>query len=637
LIAGSSDCAASRFLLDLGCGVASNELDSMASLHTNYMPTDISTIPPQPEMEYNRRLERLRANEIFLKQRDSRLGYVKLFILILGVAAAFWLLTIRSLSIYWVLIPASLFVPLAVMHERVARAIARNSRAIAFYERGLARLDNRWAGEGEAGERFSDPAHPYSRDLDLFGKGSLFELLCDARTRAGENTLASWLLAPAAPAEVAARNAAVAELRSRIDLREDLAALGEHVRAGVRPDALIAWAEGKPLLESRAARLVAMLLPVIWIASLIAWAAWDLRYLAVIATIVNLIFSSRYRDSVQKVVAPVERTAQDLALLSDVLARLEREKFSAPKLVELLEALRADCVVPSGAIARLRRLVELLISRRNPILRGVDPLVLWSLNLAFAVEAWRKTFGPAVRGWLSAVGEMEALSSLASYAYEHPADVFPEFTDEAPCFDAEAFAHPLIPEGRAVRNDLKLDRDFRLMIISGPNMAGKSTFVRAVGVNAVLAQCGAPVRARRLRLSRLTVAASVCILDSLQGGISKFYAEIARIKLIADLTSGPSPVLFLLDELLQGTNSHDRRIGAEAIARSLFERGAIGLITTHDLALAEIVDSLGTGAANFHFEDRLENGKLYFDHRLTPGIVQTSNALDLMRSIGLDV
>jgi DNA mismatch repair ATPase MutS len=168
-------------------------------------------------------------------------------------------------------------------------------------------------------------------------------------------------------------------------------------------------------------------------------------------------------------------------------------------------------------------------------------------------------------------------------------------------------------------------------------MAGKSTFLRAVGINAVLAQSGAPVRARRLRQSRLSVAASVCILDSLQGGISRFYAEIARLKLILDMTNGPAPVLFLLDELLQGTNSHDRRIGAEAIARSLFKRGAIGLLTTHDLALVEIADSLGPLAKNFHFEDRFEDGKLHFYYHLTPGGVQTSNALDLMRSIGLDV
>jgi DNA mismatch repair ATPase MutS len=234
------------------------------------------------------------------------------------------------------------------------------------------------------------------------------------------------------------------------------------------------------------------------------------------------------------------------------------------------------------------------------------------------------------------VGEFEALLALSNYAYEHPADVFPEFAAESPWFEAEAFAHPLLPESQAVRNDLRLGGDFRLLIISGPNMAGKSTFVRSVGINAVLAQCGAPVRARRLRLSPLAVTASICILDSLQGGVSHFYAEIMRLKQITDLTGGTLPVLFLLDELLQGTNSHDRRVGAEMIVRSLVRQGAMGMITTHDLALTRIADSMGTRAANFHFEDRIENGKLRFDFRLTPGVVQTSNALTLMRSIGLE-
>ncbi len=600
------------------------------------MPTDGSTIQ-QAEHEYDCRLELLRASEVKLKQRDTLLGYAKLCLLLSGVVLAFWLLTARSFSIFWILFPAFLLVLFAIIHERVIRALKRCLRAINFYECGLARISGEWVGKGETGERFSDPSHPYARDLDLFGKGSLFELLCDARTRAGEEALAHWLLVPASPAEVLLRNGAITDLRCRLDLREDLAALGELVRLGVRPDSLVAWAEGQPLLQSPVGRVASLLLSLSWLASLVAWAVWDLGYLPVICTAINLTFGFLYRAKVRTIVAGVETSAQDLALLSEVLARLEREKFSAAKLVDLQGALHDRGTAPSRSIARLGRLVELLISRRNPILQLTDPFVLWTLNLAFAIEAWRKRFGPAVRGWLSAVGEMEALSSLASYSYEHPADVFPEFTEDAPCFDAEAFAHPLIPESRAVRNDLRLSRDLRLMIISGPNMAGKSTFLRSVGINAVLAQCGAPVRARRLRLSSLTVAASVCVLDSLQGGISRFYAEIARLKVIVDLTSRPVPVLFLLDELLQGTNSHDRRIGAEVIARSLFERGAIGLITTHDLALAEIADCLGPGAGNFHFEDRLEDGKLRFDYHLTPGVVQTSNALDLMRSIGLDV
>ncbi|MGB9245041.1 MAG: hypothetical protein WCC03_16950 [Candidatus Acidiferrales bacterium] len=600
------------------------------------MPTHPVTIQ-NAEHEYNRRLELLRASELKFKARDALLGYGKLFLLLSGVAMAFWLLTTRNSSIFWILLPAVLFILLALMHENVIRALKRCERAILFYERGLARIGGAWMGKGETGERFSDPSHPYARDLDLFGKGSLFELLCDARTHVGEETLAKWLLSPASPEEVFSRNDAITDLRCRLDLREDLATLGELVRSAVQPDSLVAWAEGQPLLQSRAARVASLLLSLLWLASLVAWAVWDLGYLAFLSTAINLAFGFVHRANVRAIVAKVEAPGQDLALLSKVLARLEREKFSAAKLVDLQGRLHARGALPSRSIARLGRLVDLLISRRNPILQLTDPFVLWTVNLAFAIEAWRKRFGPAVRGWISAVGEMEALSSLASYSYEHPSDVFPEFTEDAPCFEAQGFAHPLIPESRAVQNDLRLGSDFRLMIISGPNMAGKSTFLRSVGINAVLAQCGAPVRAKRLRLSSLTVAASVCVLDSLQGGISRFYAEIGRLKLIVDLTRGPSPVLFLLDELLQGTNSHDRRIGAEAIARSLFERGAIGLITTHDLALAEIADSLGPSAGNFHFEDRLENGKLRFDYHLTPGVVQTSNALDLMRSIGLDV
>ncbi len=293
----------------------------------------------------------------------------------------------------------------------------------------------------------------------------------------------------------------------------------------------------------------------------------------------------------------------------------------------------------SVAVAKLNRLIQLLESRRNQVVAVLEPFVMWSVQLTFAIVAWRRAHGPSIRKWLEAVGELEALSDFAGYAYEHPRDVFPEFAADGTggCLDATGFAHPLIPEDRVVRNDLKLDTAMRLVVISGPNMAGKSTFIRAVGVNAVLAQCGAPVRAERLRVSRLTVAASVCILDSLQGGISHFYAEITRLKLITDLAKGSSPVLYLLDELLSGTNSHDRAIGAEAIVRTLFERGALGLVTTHDLALAEIVNTLGSASTNAHFEDHLKDGKLGFNHRLSPGIVKTSNALQLMRSIGLEI
>jgi DNA mismatch repair ATPase MutS len=274
--------------------------------------------------------------------------------------------------------------------------------------------------------------------------------------------------------------------------------------------------------------------------------------------------------------------------------------------------------------------------------------VFWTVQLSFVAEGWKRQFGPEVQGWLEAAGEFEALEALAGYAYEHPEDVWPEFVEDGANRDmngaylrAEGFAHPLLPEARAIRNDLELGKDLghdlRLVVISGPNMAGKSTFLRGLGVNVVLAQAGAPVRARLLRLSPLAVGASIAVLDSLESGISRFYAEIRRVKLISDLADGETPVLFLLDEVLSGTNSHDRLVGTEWMVRSFVERGAIGIVTTHDLALTAIPEAMDGQGVNCHFSDTIVEGRLHFDYRLSPGVVETSNALELMRSIGLRV
>jgi DNA mismatch repair ATPase MutS len=235
------------------------------------------------------------------------------------------------------------------------------------------------------------------------------------------------------------------------------------------------------------------------------------------------------------------------------------------------------------------------------------------------------------------VAELEALLALASYAFEHPHDPFPEVVDSGPLLDGEGLAHPLIAPARAVPNDVRLDQTLRLLIVSGSNMSGKSTLLRTLGVNVVLGLAGAPVRARRLRLSRLALGTSLHVHDSLQAGQSRFYAEITRLRLLVDLSRTEPPLLFLLDELLHGTNSSDRRAGAEAVLRGLVARGALGLVTTHDLALGAVADDLAPLGANVHFEDRLEAGRMSFDYRLRPGVVRRSNALELMRAVGLEV
>jgi hypothetical protein len=589
-----------------------------------------------PAEAYAHRLRALSLAQVSAQRRERILGYVKLIVAFAVVAVA--LLGFRCVTaLYMLPAPIILFVVLAARHEKVLRSIRLRERTIVFYERGIARIEDRWAGTGETGDRFLDPAHPYARDLDLFGNASVFELLNTARTRAGEETLARWLLAAAPVDEILARQSAVDEIRDRVKLREDLFSLGETVRAGVRPETLAAWGERTTVVGTPRVVALTTMLGILWLVSVVSWGAWGSYECFAVTSMLNFAYAHWFYTRIDEAADAVERAAEDLELLTGALALLEREPFSSPKLIELHHALLRDGVKPSAAIRKLSRTVESLKSRRNPFGKSLAPFTFWTAQLVFATERWQREFGPAIRGWLAALGEVEAITALAGYAYEHPQDVFPEFVAALPLFDAEGLAHPLLPAGKAVRNDVKLGDGLQLIVLSGPNMAGKSTFIRSIGVNAVLAQCGAPVRATRLRLSPVQVAASICVLDSLSGAMSRFYAEIHRVKLISDLARGPAPVLFLLDELLSGTNSHDRRVGTEFIVRSLMEQNALGIVSTHDLALAEIPSTVGERAINCHFEDRLEDEQLIFDYELKPGVVQTSNALKLMRSIGLGV
>jgi DNA mismatch repair ATPase MutS len=258
------------------------------------------------------------------------------------------------------------------------------------------------------------------------------------------------------------------------------------------------------------------------------------------------------------------------------------------------------------------------------------------------MEGWRHSHGRHLRLWFDAVGEFEAFSSLSAYRFEHPDDPFPDIVEpsESPrsgFFDARGLGHPLLSAARSVRNDVACVSPTQLLVVSGSNMSGKSTLLRTVGINTVLALAGAPVRAHSLRLSPLAVGATLRIQDSLQEGRSRFYAEITRIREIADVARGPTPLLFLLDELFHGTNSHDRLVGSSGVLRSLLDRGAIGLITTHDLALTGIARALSPRSVNVHFEDWFDGQELRFDYRLKTGPVTRSNAIALMRAVGLEV
>lgn len=594
---------------------------------------------PTPLDEYRAHAERWRTQHTKSEQRSRQLGNARLFTGLAAVVIAALAIGAGVLSPWWLLLPLIVFVVLAILHDRADKQRDTALRGTAYYDRALTRMENRWLGKGHQGEAFRDPKHLYADDLDLLGPGSAFELLSTSRTATGDRMLAEWLLAPAPPEIVQARQAAVTELRERLDLREDIALMGEDIRTAIDDQAMKTWGERPAVHFFPAARWIALVLACAAVATFVLFLSQVLSLRPFLGVVLaELIFGLAVRDSVRSVSTLVSTPARELKLVRLLLERLEKEPFQSPRLEQLTHALDVHGITASAEIRRLERSVEYLDSARNQFFRLLAAPLVWIPQFTMAIEKWRQECGPHIGEWVAAVGEFEALCSLATFAYERPDAVFPELVSEpAPLFDGANVRHPLIPRDHAVGNDVKLDAACSLWIVSGSNMSGKSTLLRAVGLNAALAWAGAPVCCASLRVSPLRIGASIRVNDSLADNKSRFYAEISRLRDIVDLARAGQPTLFLLDELLSGTNSHDRRIGAAAVIQGLVERGAIGLVTTHDLALAEITATLGERARNVHFEDHIENGEIHFDYHLRDGVVERSNALELMRAVGLDV
>lgn len=587
------------------------------------------------EREYNTRLAARRAQLAIEERHHARYGYLRLAI----AAAAIAILLAGGLAaMAWLLVPLAVFTITVILHARLLNARDRTHSAISFYERGLARIRHEWIGQGRTGDTWRRADHLYSDDLDIFGRGSLFELLATTRTRAGEEVLAQWLLEPASHEVARARQTAVQELSARLDLRETVAVLGDHVKVAVDAPLLRRWATTRNRVGGTTVRAGVAVLVATTIATLAWWTqTGQLSPVAAGLLIAQVLVAAYLRARVVAVIEAVDEPSHDLGVLAGLLRIIEGASFDSVHLKRLQQSLRgADAA--SAEIDKLSRLVAMLSSRRNVIFAVPAGLLMWATQWAFAIEGWKERAGVHVPLWLDAVGEFEALLALGAFAAEHPAHVFPDLIDGPPELSASGLAHVTLPDS-AVANDIALGKDSpHLLVVSGSNMSGKTTWMRTIGVNVVLARMGAPVRAASFRLSPVSIGAAIRVLDSLTDGRSRFFAEIVRLKQIVDLAKvDHGAVLFLLDEILSGTNSHDRRIGAEAVMAGLVRYGAIGIVTTHDLALATISERLGDSAANAHFDDQFSDGGLHFDYRLKPGVVETSNALALMRAVGIEV
>jgi MutS domain V len=592
-----------------------------------------------PREEYAKRLE-IRIKAVARKESQHiRLGNAKL-VVVAAAIVLLWLIFANHVSAYWLALPAGTYATLAILHEQTIRARDHAKTAAAFYRAGFARMDDRWSGTGATGDRFRDPKHVYADDLDLFGRGCLFELLSTSRLPMGENRLAEWLLSPSPVREIIDRQRLVTELNPKLDLREDLAVTVEDLRARLNPESLTKWCDGEsPVDGGIGLRIIAAALAVAAVATLLFYFA-TANYWPILGVLfVELLAYSGLHKRAAAVISEMNCNAEGLDLFSKILQRVERESFVSPRLQQHVAELKRGPEPASRSIDRFARIVYWIDGHDSLMGRILDVPVLYTIQTALAAEAWRTRHGHRMSIWIDVVAEIEALLSLATYSFEHPADPFPEFTaiDSAPLFAGDDLGHPLIPSGQCVPNSIRLDEGTRVLLVSGSNMSGKSTLLRTVGINTVLAMAGAPIRGKSLRLAALSLGTRLRSADSLQEGRSTFYTEVLRIRQVLDLARGHRHILFLFDELLDGTNSHDRRIGAESLLRAFLQCGSIGMVTTHDLALTEMAESLGAIVHNVHFQDFVENGLMRFDYKLRDGVVARSNALELMRLAGLDV
>ncbi len=591
-------------------------------------------------------LERVASAKERLAQLDARGGRLANLRLATFLAAAgLALATIFGFLPGWGFLSAlgtmGIYAALAVRHAKVIREERTVKTLLLLNERGLARLAGKWRDFPSQGEKYRVEGHLYVGDLDVFGHGSLFQRLDETSTQAGEKLLAGWLAEPTKSAkEIISRQAALKELAGLIDFRQRLVSETRQVVAQkADPSKFIRWVEnGSSISSLKWAFALAHVLPLVtfglWVGVqarvLLDW----VPYVGLGLQIAIVVVTS---PKLAAMYAQLAMGEQGFVQFEHTFEAIDAQPFSDPLLRQLKAGLSTGGPAVSQRLKRFERLHGFASLRSAKEVHWlVNALLLWDLHFLFRIERWRSELGTGVRGWFDSLSQLEALSSMATWAYENPGCAWPE-VDEGPVhFEAKALGHPLLDH--PVLNDVVLEGPGTAVVITGSNMSGKTTLMRAMGLNTILALAGMPVCARALKVSVSQVLTSMRVNDSLERGVSYFYAEVQRIKAVLDAAKAhPGHTLFLLDELLMGTNTRERQIASRELMRMLLSTGASGALTTHDLSLTELANYPGVKVRNVHFRDLEKDGEMTFDYVLRDGVVQTTNALEVLRRAGVDI
>ncbi|MEO6315368.1 MAG: hypothetical protein ABIU63_18760 [Chitinophagaceae bacterium] len=595
-----------------------------------------------PQAIYTSEIERLNGQLAQQKKRKDSIAWARFALIVLLAAAVYYLYPFSLLyTAITAILLVAVFIRLVLLAANIQTAIDNNKRLVVINQKEIQIAAGNYTDEPD-GAGFLAALHPYANDLDIFGKASLYQYTNRSTSQQGNATYASWLLQPATANIILQRQEAVKEISQQYQWRQQLQAHGvEQAITTATENKINAWVAAQDVFSHKAGwKLLRWLYPVIALTSFLLF-IFDLipNQLFVAAYLVFFLVSGYVSRVIAAEYMQLNKMVAEIDILSKSAGWIEKNAFQSAWLREVQEQFKSGDTASSATIRQLKGILDKFDMNLNLLfLILINPFLLWNLQAIFELEKWRTKNKSRTAHWFSALGEMEAIATVANIFFNHPHWVFPEIDQQQHgTFETTGIAHPLIPEPKTVDNDFSTRGVAQVALITGSNMAGKSTFLRSIGINTVLAMMGSPVCAKQLTVSVMRIVSSMRVADNLQESTSTFYAELKKLQSIIAAVNNHEKVFVLLDEILRGTNSLDRHTGSKALVKQLIRQNAVAMLATHDVELAQLQTDYPAQIHNYHFDAQIANEELYFDYKLKEGICQSINASILMKKIGIEL
>ncbi|MDX5436328.1 MAG: DNA mismatch repair protein MutS [Pontibacter sp.] len=575
--------------------------------------------------------------------RSGAVSWLRVGVFVAGVGLAYYFFSRdnNSAGAVSILIFYALFVLVMRWHSKVDFRYQQLRLLRVVNEQEVERLQGKLS-KFDGGKEFVDDHHPYTSDLDIFGQNSLFQLLNRSVTSIGKHKLANWLRQAAPVQAVLQRQEAVAELASeqRFNWLQELLALPMHYKHDVASATdFIHWFRDKQFFKQHTLlKLLTFILPVLTLAAVAAWFYGLSGWIPVVFLLLQFLLAYKFRVERDEYYEKSIGIFEAMRSYTTQLQHIEQERFQAPLLQQLQQELTSGGSAASASINKLANIIDYFSWRLSTLMAFfLNTMLMWDFVWMYRLERWKEQHLEQLRQSLEVLAEFEALASMAAYQHAHPHYAVPQLSQQPFLYQATALAHPLIFSVRPVANDFATEGTGHTIVITGSNMSGKTTFLRTVGINVVLALMGAPVCAARMEVAPAQVYTAMRTADNLAENTSSFYAELKRLRMLLELTEQGQPVFYLLDEILKGTNSRDRHLGAMSLIRQLHKRNASGLISTHDLELGAMEQELPGSVENYSFNSDIIGNQINFDYKLTQGICRSFNASKLMQLMGIEI